>query len=174
MRMRISPDGPFVEAVGSTQGALPVGPGTSGIVYHAQGGGANTVLTGAGVPVLLPWISPVDGAIVTTLPWFLQKDLFWEFMLDLWLLESVAAPGGNVVVDISARDTVTSVRSSLFNQTVGPVPASNDVWSERVYGVVSAVGWANARDDVQVTLDGVVTLTAVATQTVLVATQFVP
>lgn len=172
-KMRFAPDGPFVRN-GEDAPPLDAGPGTPGVVYHRSGFGADQVLLGAGNPLLLNWDNNQSPPAATTqLLWNLTRNRFWEFVLDLLIEETVAAPGGNLIVSITAEDLVTSVRSTLVQQT-WPVAANQVNWPLRVFGIVDATGWVNDRGLVEVSVDGAVTLTSLTTELGMRATQYVP
>lgn len=167
-KMRFAPDGPFA---GDPAGGGPVvqGAGTPGVVFHGQVASPDQPLTGAAYEVEFE-LDPTDGA---DLPWLLQKGRFWEFVVDLLIEETVTTPGGNLVMAISGRDVVTSVRQAIASRTIA-VPPSQTNWSIRQLITVDANGWANDRDTVRLALTGAATLTLVATNSALVATQYVP
>ena len=165
--MRFAPDGPFVRVEDSPP--LPQGPGTDGVMYRA-GGLGDQALTGAALPLV--WAQE-GAAPVDELPWFMPSGRFYEVLLDLWLAEGVAAPGGNLVIDVSAEGVTTLIRTSIFTRTIAVAPNQNN-WPVRAQGIVDAVGWVEARNNVQVTLNGVATLTWRGGFSAFVLSQYVP
>lgn len=171
-KLRFAPDGPFVRP-GENAEPIDQGAGTPGVVYHRAGFGVDQVLLGAGNPLLLNFTNNAGTGAITQLPWTLTRNRFWEFVLDLMIEETVAAPGGDLIVSITAEDLVTSVRSTLVQQT-WPVAPGQLNWPLRVFGIVDATAWTNDRGLVEVSLDGAVTLTSLTTELGMRATQYVP
>jgi hypothetical protein len=172
MRMRVAPDGGFIQNIDTTQGPLEQGPGTPGIVYHAEGplGGVQELL-GAGVPLQVQFRN--GGAAVATLPWRMTKNMFWEWRFLLTMLTDVAAPGGNLVVRATAADVVTAVRSTLWTWTEQVADEfTQQPWA--IFRIVDGTGWANDRSDVQIEVEGVTDLDIVNSLIDLRLTQYVP
>lgn len=165
--MRYAPDGPFA---GDPAGGGPVeqGAGTPGVIYRAEPS-ADLALTAA--PELVTWQRLVG--TTQTLPWLLARNRFWEFIMQLTIGEAVAVPGGNLVVECSAVDVDTAVRSALWTKTVA-VPPDQTEWPLVLFDLVDATGWTADRNDVQVTVDGAATLTLLGVPTGLSASQYVP
>lgn len=166
--LRFAPEGPFV---GDPAGGGPVeqGAGTPGVIYRAELA-ADQAMTAAAV--LLSW-QRLSGGPVTQLPWTLPRNRFFEFAFELTMNQAVAAPGGNLVVEVTAEDLVTAVRTALFTQTVA-VPPDQTTWPLIAYELVDGTSWANDRGLVEVSLTAAATTSTRATPSGLSCTQYVP